>query len=502
MLIFNILIGLLSASISAFFSSFIPIYYASLISSLLTESNNLYDVMLSYIFYKILANIFGGIRGFLFSIIMFKHSAIKKKQILFKLSSLCLSYFNNNNPNETIDLITKDANILSDLFILHLNIFVRTTIQSLSTIYIFYNMNIQYDLTILLFILCFFQLLFNYLYHKYIYHQFIHEKDRLTKEQNNYIDDYIHKIDSYKTNCLEKSLISKYIDLENQIGINNIKEAFYYGIDLILSNTYNTFIIYFIISYGIRNNITLVIIHKLLLYIDSIISILESYRHIITNTYKNTCVIKRVSDVLNIPNNSSNCIKYIPDFRPDIYINNITFSYNTTVVYKSFNKSIPFGSKLGIYGKSGIGKSTLLKLLIKMYKVNEGDISFNNIDIQNIDDDFFYNDVIGYIAQEPVLLELTNNIRCDSNLMKDFTKDIPNTKMSGGQKQRFTICNILNKNRPIVLMDEPTSALDTHNQKLFIEIIKEKYKEYTFTFIFVSHNLELLTELCEDIIYL
>ena len=80
MLIIYILIGLLSASISAFFSSFIPIYYASLISSLLTESNNLYDVMLSYIFYKILANIFGGIRGFLFSIIMFKHSAIKKNK--------------------------------------------------------------------------------------------------------------------------------------------------------------------------------------------------------------------------------------------------------------------------------------------------------------------------------------------------------------------------------------------------------------------------------------
>lgn len=502
MLIIYILFGLLFGSISAFFTSFIPIYYSKLISSLLTESNNLYDVIASYIFYKILANIFGGIRGFIFTIITFRYSTARKKQLLFKLSSLCLSYFDNKTSNETIELITKDANILTDLFIVYLNIFVRTTVQSLSTIYIFYNMNIQYDLTILLFTLCFFQLLFNYLYHKYIYHKFIHEKDRLVKEQNNYIDDYIHKIDSYRTNCLEKSLITKYIDLENQIGINNIKEALCYGIDLILSNTYNTFIIYFIISYGIRNNISLVIIHQLLLYIDSIIGILESYRHIITNTYKNNCVIKRVRDLLNIPNNSSNSIKYIADFKPAIYINNITFSYNTTIVYKDFNRFIPFGSKLGIYGKSGIGKSTLLKLLIKMYKVNEGNIGFNDINIQDIDDDFFYNDVIGYIAQEPVLLELANNIRCDSNLMKDFIKDIPNTKMSGGQKQRFAICNILNKNRPIVLMDEPTSALDNHNQNLFIELIKEKYKEYTFTFILVSHNLDLLNELCKDIIYL
>jgi ABC-type dipeptide/oligopeptide/nickel transport system ATPase subunit len=51
-------------------------------------------------------------------------------------------------------------------------------------------------------------------------------------------------------------------------------------------------------------------------------------------------------------------------------------------------------------------------------------------------------------------------------------------------------------------MDEPTSALDNHNQNLFIELIKEKYKEYTFTFILVSHNLDLLNELCKDIIYL
>jgi ABC-type dipeptide/oligopeptide/nickel transport system ATPase subunit len=74
--------------------------------------------------------------------------------------------------------------------------------------------------------------------------------------------------------------------------------------------------------------------------------------------------------------------------------------------------------------------------------------------------------------------------------------------MSGGQKQRFTICNILNKNKPIVLMDEPTSALDNKNQELFIKILKEKYIEYDFTFILVSHNLNLLKELCNDIIHL
>ena len=62
--------------------------------------------------------------------------------------------------------------------------------------------------------------------------------------------------------------------------------------------------------------------------------------------------------------------------------------------------------------------------------------------------------------------------------------------------------NILNKNNPVVLMDEPTSALDYKNQKLFIEIMKQKYIEYKFTFIIVSHNLSLLQDLCNEILYL
>ena len=51
-------------------------------------------------------------------------------------------------------------------------------------------------------------------------------------------------------------------------------------------------------------------------------------------------------------------------------------------------------------------------------------------------------------------------------------------------------------------MDEPTSALDNKNQKLFIEIMKAKYIEYKFTFIIVSHNLSLLQDLCNEILYL
>ena len=503
MLIIYILVGLLSASISAFFSSYIPIYYSKLISNLLTDSNSIYDVMISYIFYKILTNLFSSIRGFIFSIIMSKHSAIKKKQLLYKLSSLNLSYFNNKNPIEIIELITKDVNSLSDIFILHLNIFVRTSIQVLSIIYIFYNIGVKLELTILLYSLCFIQLLCQYLYHKYIYNKIIHYKDELIKKQNNYIDDYIHKINTYKTNCLEKQLIDFYINLEQQISINNIKESLFYGIDILLSHSYNTGIIFFIILYGINNNIKLSIIHQIMLYIDSIISILESYRHIINNTYKNIYAIKRIKKILTIPDNKNNKIKYIPDFQPDIHFNNITFSYNdSTIVYKNFNRSILFGTKVGIYGMSGIGKSTLLKLLIKQYNLNNGNIYFDNINIQNIDDEFYYNDIISYIGQEPVLLELNNELNINTETMKEFTKDIIQNKMSGGQKQRYIICNILNKNKPIVLMDEPTSALDYKNQKLFIEIMKAKYIQYKFTFIIVSHNLSLLQDLCNEILYL
>ena len=505
MLFIYTLFGLLFASISAFLQSFIPIYYNKLVNNIIGENSirdNVLQSLQYYILFKLFTNLFAGIRGVVFSMTMYKHTTIKKHQILLKLFELSLINCNFTNINETIELVTKDANILSELFILQLNIFIRTSVQFLSTIYIFYIINIPYDITILLFTLCTLQLVLQYLYHKYVYKSYIETKDKLVKNQNNIIDDYVHKIEVYKTNVLESKLINCYNILEKQLNKNNIRESFFYGIDIILSNMYNTSIVYIIIVYGINYSIDLKIIYQILLYIDSIISILESYRYIITSISNNFCAIKRVKNILQLENNNKEKINYIPNFRPSIRFNNVKFYYNNSLtILDNYSKIIPFNKKIGVYGQSGIGKSTLLKLLIKMYNVKSGSITLDDIDIQDINDKYLYSDIIGYIGQEPILLDcMRGNIDNSIEFYSDINVD--NLKLSGGQKQRLLINNLLSQNKPILLMDEPTSALDNINQELFIRLMKNKMKEYDFTLIIVSHNHKLLDELCDSIIEL
>lgn len=504
MLIIYTLFGLLFASISAVFQSFIPIYYNKLVNSIIVGNNaeNCLIALQSYVVYKLLTNFFAGLRGTVFSIIMYKHTTIKKHQILLKMFSLSLTNCNFDNINQTIELVTKDANILSELFILQLNIIVRTTVQFFSTMYVFYVIDIPKSLTIMLLILCTLQLILQYLYHKNLYKPYIEIKDKLIKNQNNIVDDYVHKIEVYKTNFLESKLLNCYNNLEIKLNQNNFKEAVFYGIDIVLSNMYNTSVVFLLIVYGINFKVDFKFIYQILLYIDSIISILESYRYIITSISNNSCAIKRVKNILQLPNNNENKINYILNFKPSIRFNNITFSYYNNKIFDDFSKIIPFNKKIGIYGQSGIGKSTMLKLLIRMYNVKSGSITLDDIDIKDINDKYLYSDVIGYIGQEPILLDFMKGEPIDNSieLYKDI--NIENEKLSGGQKQRLLINHLLSQNKPILLMDEPTSALDNNNQELFIQLMKNKIQEYDFTLIIVSHNHKLLMDLCDDIIYL
>lgn len=504
MLIIYTLFGLLFASISAIFQSFIPIYYNKLINSIIVENNveNCLLALQSYILYKLLTNFFAGLRGTIFSMIMYKHTTIKKHQILLKLFGLSLINCNFANVNKTIEVITKDANILSEIFILQLNIIVRTTVQFLSTVYVFNTINIPPSLTVLLFMLCALQLILQHLYHKYVYKSYIETKDKLVKNQNNIISDYVRKIEVYKTNVLESKLINCYNNLEQQLNKNNISESVFYGIHIVLSKMYNTLIIFTLILYGINYNIDFKFIYQILLYVDSIISILESYRYIMTSISNNFCAIKRVHNILQLENNNNKKINYIPNFTPYIRFNNITFNYNNNCkIFDNYSKIIPFNKKIGIYGRSGVGKSTILKLLIKMHNVKSGSITLDDIDIQDINDKYLYSDIIGYIGQEPILLDcMKNNIDNSIEFYSDI--NVENETLSGGQKQRLLINHLLAQNKPILLMDEPTSALDNKNQELFIELMKDKIQEYRFTLIIVSHNRKILDELCNDIIEL
>ena len=202
----------------------------------------------------------------------------------------------------------------------------------------------------------------------------------------------------------------------------------------------------------------------------------------------------------------------------NIKFNNVSFTYpNTDVeVLKNLNFEIKKGDKIGIFGPSGIGKSTLFRLLLRFYDPNSGTISFNHIDLKDLSFNEIYQR-IGMLEQETYLFDDTifNNIaiakegasldevkkaaeKAGIASLIDTLPEGYNTEMgqmasrlSGGEKQRIGIARIMLACPDIIVMDEPTSALDVFHEKELLHTLKTEYSDATW--LIISHRMLTLT---------
>ena len=202
----------------------------------------------------------------------------------------------------------------------------------------------------------------------------------------------------------------------------------------------------------------------------------------------------------------------------NIKFNNVSFTYpNTDVeVLKNLNFEIKKGDKIGIFGPSGIGKSTLFRLLLRFYDPNSGTISFNHIDLKDLSFNKIYQR-IGMLEQETYLFDDTifNNIalakegasldevkkaaeKAGIASLIDTLPEGYNTEMgqmasrlSGGEKQRIGIARIMLACPDIIVMDEPTSALDVFHEKELLHTLKTEYSDATW--LIISHRMSTLT---------
>ena len=202
----------------------------------------------------------------------------------------------------------------------------------------------------------------------------------------------------------------------------------------------------------------------------------------------------------------------------NIKFNNVSFTYpNTDVeILKNLNFEIKKGDKIGIFGPSGIGKSTLFRLLLRFYDPNSGTISFNHIDLKDLSFNEIYQR-IGMLEQETYLFDDTifNNIaiakegasldevkkaaeKAGIASLIDTLPEGYNTEMgqmasrlSGGEKQRIGIARIMLACPDIIVMDEPTSALDVFHEKELLHTLKTEYSDATW--LIISHRMSTLT---------
>ena len=209
---------------------------------------------------------------------------------------------------------------------------------------------------------------------------------------------------------------------------------------------------------------------------------------------------------------------------------NVSFSYpgNDFKVLHNINFIIGNKEHVSITGLNGAGKSTIVKLICRMYKPTEGNIFLNDIDIQTISMQSYLKNITA-VFQDSSLLALTlwENISLDNldedkkrfwealenigmrkvienlehkentNILKTLYTD--GTDFSGGERQKLLIARALYKNSPIVLLDEPVSALDALAEKELYEKYNKLYKDKTT--LIISHRLNS-NRFCDKIIFI
>ena len=223
---------------------------------------------------------------------------------------------------------------------------------------------------------------------------------------------------------------------------------------------------------------------------------------------------------------SSQCLK----FNESIKFENIFFKYNSNEenIIKGLNLELQKGERIGIIGKTGSGKSTIIDILLGLIKPTKGKFLVDGVDIHdpcNPEELSKWQNLLTYVPQDIFLtdnsfmeniayglpLDLINNdavIECAKNArIHEFIQSTSNgyqtfvgergIKLSGGQIQRIGIARALYKKSEIIIFDEATSALDNETELEVINSIRNLKKD--FTIIMIAHRLNTLNN-CNRII--
>lgn len=288
-------------------------------------------------------------------------------------------------------------------------------------------------------------------------------------------------------------------------------------------------------------NVLIVLLNLMIIFVGYYLyqkGIIDSYYIIIAYVIL-TSSFGPVLALANLPNNlsqtfaSANRVLDIIDEKPiikdgnkelnysSLTIKDAYFNYGNKAILKGLNLEIKQNEIIGIYGPSGIGKSTILKLIMHFYELDKGSILINNEDIKEYSFNSLYKN-INLFSQTTYLFQDTikNNLliakkdatieelkeACKNASIYDYImslKDGFETKISDlkdniseGEKQRLGLARVFLRNPKLLLLDEATSNIDAINEGIILKSLK-KYKE-KMAIIIISHRKSTLN-ICDNI---
>ncbi len=236
--------------------------------------------------------------------------------------------------------------------------------------------------------------------------------------------------------------------------------------------------------------------------------------------------LKRINKLLDqepsVKNSENAIVK--EEINGKIEFRNLSFSYPgvDNKVLENVSFVINSGDKIGIIGKTGSGKTTIVDLLLRMYNVEENSIFIDDIDIMNLDlqtirknisfvpqDNFLFgtkvkdNIAFGKNSTEDEIIEVAKYADIHKDILEfsnsyDTVLGERGVTVSGGQKQRISIARAFLKQAPIIILDDAVSAVDTKTEDTILKNLHQNFKDSTV--ILTAHRISTVQDLDKIIV--
>lgn len=510
-----------SIFIFSFFYTLISILtsfnFQFIIDSVLNYSSkmNLYFIIIIMIFLYLLKSLLDLVRNNLLNYINHTLDYKLVSNVFKHIISLPYLYYKSRTTGEVISRINDLGDIKETISRLFMTVFVDLIL----VIFVFITLySINASLTLIGVIMIILYLIVIKIFNK-IFKYYITKNQEEAGLVNSYMTESLGMIDTIKSLGVEESISNNMNIKYNNYLNTSYKFQRLYNLENFIKDMINylglTIIIFVAVLYVLDGKMTL---GEVITYHSMIIYFLEPIKSIIEMelVLKKTKVsIDRVSELYDIEEEKSVIDKKHTgkDIKGNIQVVNLNYSYNGRKdIFNKVNFEIKPGSKVMVYGRSGTGKSTIGKILMKFFDIETGKVfvdnkditDYNIVDIRNnfcyvgqgehLFNDSIYNNIVlnkeidydkflhvSYIAN-------VNDIANTHALSYDMMLEEDGFNISGGERQRIILARALLKQSNVYILDEALSQVDVEKERIILKNLFSYLKDKTV--IYISHRFD------------
>ena len=481
--------------------------------------NKITQILLFLLIIYIISAIFTYVQGYIMTGISQKTTYKLRKEITNKIHKLPISYFDKKTNGEVLSIVTNDVDTLSQ----NLDQCATQLITSIITVIGILIMMLSIDvlMTLIALLIVPLSLVLIGFVAKFSQKHFKNQQDYLA-EINGTIEEMYSGHNIIKAFNAENYMMNKFDEQNEKLYDSAWKSQFLSGLmHPIMAFIGNLGYVLISIIGGIfvlKNRIEVGDIQSFITYTKNFTQPINQVAQISSMLQAMMASAERVFEFLEEEEEPITKTKKIntSKIKGDVEFKNVQFGYdeNKTII-KNFNSKIKSGQKIAIVGPTGAGKTTIVKLLMRFYNLNNGEILVDKININEFEKQEFRK-IFGMVLQDTWVFSGTimDNLRygnldaTDDEVVNSaksahahhFIQTLPegyNTilnedtnNISAGQKQLLTIARAILADPKILILDEATSSVDTRTEILIQKAMDELMKGRT-TFI-IAHRLSTI----------